>query len=77
MCEDGCANCEALEAENEALRAEIQRLRRQLEAIRRYCNLILERTRRILGQRSGVPRGKWSFARGADGVADSVEKLTH
>lgn len=84
MCDDGCANCAALEAENAALRAKIQRLEREIERlkrklliIRRFCQLILQKTRHILSQPKGVKFTTWQKARGADPVADAVEKMTH
>jgi predicted RNase H-like nuclease (RuvC/YqgF family) len=82
MCDDGCGNCARLEAENAALRQEIVRLkilvnvlRHQLEMIRRYAEEVLNRTRAILSRRSGVEPGRWAYARGADGVAERVERL--
>jgi predicted RNase H-like nuclease (RuvC/YqgF family) len=79
MSEDDCA---ALEAENAALRQEIIRLkilvnvlRKRLEVIRRYAEEVLNRTRPILSQRSGVERGRWAYARGCDQVADVVHDL--
>jgi predicted RNase H-like nuclease (RuvC/YqgF family) len=79
-----CSNCARLEVENavlrrqiELLRREIKALKRKLETIRRYAEKVRRTAAAILSQRSGVPRGKWSYARGAEGVADGVLKLLH
>jgi hypothetical protein len=37
---------------------------------------VLNRTQDILSRRSGVPRGKWAYARGAEGVASRVLGMT-
>jgi predicted nuclease with TOPRIM domain len=80
---DVCDQCRVLQAENAALRrrvvkleSEIKRLRARLKAIREFCERILEATERILSRRSGVPRGKWAYARGAEGVASRVLGMT-
>jgi predicted RNase H-like nuclease (RuvC/YqgF family) len=77
-----CSHCVALEAENAVLKQqivllerEIKRLQRKLDIIRRYAEKVKEAAGAILCQRSGVPRGKWSFARGADRTADGVLRL--
>lgn len=70
-----CDRCAALEAEAERLARQVDRLRHQQERIRRYAELVRQKAGAILCQRSGVPRGKWSFARGADRTAEGVLKL--
>ena len=82
MSDKECSNCARLQAENARLREEIKHLRaiiqellRTLKRIQDYCRWILQLTGRILNKRSGVPRGKWAYARGANAVAEKVLSL--
>lgn len=74
-----CSNCAALqarvarlEAENRRLAAENAVLRQRRRLVAAYVAAVLVRTGEVLGQRSGVQRGRWAYARGADGVARRV-----
>jgi regulator of replication initiation timing len=76
-----CPNCAKLrlqitflKAENRRLKAENRQLKKKLVAIRDYAEKVENAANAILSRRSGVPRGKWSFARGADRTADGVLK---
>jgi len=66
---------EKLEEYIEKLEKIIKKMREALERIWRYVVGVLRETRRVLGQRSGVPRGEWAYAVGANEVAEEVEKL--
>jgi len=66
---------EKLEEYIEKLEKIIKKMREALERIWRYVVGVLRETRRVLGQRSGVPRGEWAYTMGADKVAEKVERL--
>jgi hypothetical protein len=70
-----CARCAALELEVSRLRAENQRLRERLALVRYYCQRMLDKVDPILSRRSGVPRGRWSFARGLYETAAIVKRV--
>jgi uncharacterized coiled-coil protein SlyX len=40
--------------------------------LRDWLQAILEKTQSILGHRSGIPRGNWAYARGADVIASQA-----
>jgi hypothetical protein len=70
-----CDQCQALAAENAALQGEVKRLQQENKRLRARLKVIrdfVERVLNILSQRSGVPRGKWAYTRGADAVASRV-----
>lgn len=54
------------------MRAHIKQAILVLQELARWLNMILKKTGDILAQPSGVPRGQWSFAKGAHLVAKAV-----
>ena len=70
-----CHRCAALENELSRTRAEVKRLEGILGAIWQYAKSVTDKAGAVLGKRSGVPRGKWAFCRGAHQVGDHVKRL--
>ena len=78
-----CDRCEMLERELDDMARKLDQVMRQLEKlkqalerIRAFCGEVVSRSDAILSQPSGVPRGKWAFARGAKEIAARVLALT-
>lgn len=57
------------------LKKRIVRLETIIRELSYYAARVENETGRILKQPSGVPRGKWSFAKGADRVAKDVRRF--
>ena len=79
MSDNTCNNCANLQAQLDAARREIATLRtriRQLERIiqtaRYLCQTYIAATHPIISRKSGVPRGKWSYAKGVYRVAAHI-----
>lgn len=80
-----CRDCRLVE-ENQKLQQEIQRLQEEIERLYKIierlrevidtaCNYALSiygQAAQVLGKRSGVPRGTWSFWKGSGEVARVV-----
>lgn len=83
-----CGNC-AIAAENKSLRQlveelqeliedlqeRIEKLEEKIEAVRVFVLNIYNQANQILSRRSGVPRGIWSYWKGAGEVARKVYNL--
>lgn len=61
--------------ELERLQNRIMRLESIIKNLRRYVIRVEAETSEILAHSSGVPRGKWSFAKGAFKVVGDVKNL--
>lgn len=64
-----------LKMENDKLKRKNHKLRQRLAAVLAYVNKVLHEAGKVLEQRSGVQRGRWSYVKGADHVAGSVRRL--
>ena len=72
---DDCHRCAQLAAELNRTRQEVKRLEAVLGAIWEYAKAVTNTTGAVLGKRSGVPRGKWSYCKGAHRVGAHVKRL--
>lgn len=69
------SDCGPQELEVERLRNRIMRMETIIKELLHYTAKVEAETGQILGQSSGVPRGKWSFAKGADRIARDVRRF--
>jgi len=60
-----CDNCDHLQHELDRAQNQNRRLREAIKAAAAQCQLILAEHAPVIAQSSGVPRGAWSFSRGA------------
>lgn len=67
-----CENCDDLALALDDLEVELADARHALETVRGFCAAVTVRSEGILEKRSGVPRGKWAFAKGAHEIAARV-----
>ena len=58
-----------LQRENEILRRTLDQIKRSLQVARAACVQYIAQARAVLGNKSGVPRGEWAYARGGNTVA--------
>lgn len=65
----------ALEAEVNRLKRQNARLKKQLARVRQYAAGVLHETDKVLKQKSGVPRAKWAYTKGAAYVAHGVLRV--
>ena len=55
------ARCADLEELIEDLKERIRKLEEVLDEIRHFCYQVISRSNKVLGKRSGVPRGEWAL----------------
>lgn len=65
----------SLELRVARLERKVRRLEAMISKVRRYAGGVLHEARKILSQRSGVPRGQWAFVKGAASVAKNVLRI--
>jgi len=72
---DDCHRCAQLTAELQRTQQEVKRLEAVLAAIWQYAKNVTNTAGAVLAQKSGVPRAKWSYCKGAHRVGDHVKRL--
>jgi hypothetical protein len=66
-----------MEGKVECLEDIIRDALRAAEDLRNWLEMVLEKTQSILSHRSGIPRGNWAYARGADAIASQALGVVH
>lgn len=61
--------------EVERLKNRILKLENTIRELRRYIGQVENETKKILTQKSGIPRGRWAFARGAYKIVQDVKRF--
>lgn len=75
MNRERCDRCQELERELEKSRRRAERLQRRIQAARAACNWWISAAQLVLSRKGGVPRGRWSFARGAHRAASHIAAM--
>lgn len=68
-----CSNCSALAQVIQKQQAEIMMLRKAIAAAQSACDTIVTEGNDVL-RGNHVPRGKWSYAKGAKEAAETIKR---